>query len=167
MGKAFTEEEKVKIKEAIMETALKFFHDQSTKSLSIAELTKTVGIAQGSFYNFWQDKETLIMDLMAYRSIQKLNDIEKNFSHSLTNPQEFLSDIIYHYSIDLIEKIKVKPIYREAFKIFASKDNKKVKKTLWGVLRQISGLLATKSCCQKCGKGGLSECFCRKFYSMC
>ena len=109
-----------------METALDLFHDKGTKSLSISELTKRVGIAQGSFYNFWKDKESLIIDLMAYRSIQKLENIEREFSNSLTNPKKFLSDVIYKYSIDMTEKIKTQPIYQEAFRIFASQDSKKV-----------------------------------------
>ena len=126
MGKAFTEEEKIKIKESIMETALDLFHDKGTKSLSISELTKRVGIAQGSFYNFWKDKESLIIDLMAYRSIQKLGNIEREFSNSLTNPKKFLSEVIYKYSIDMTEKIKTQPIYKEAFRIFANQDSNKV-----------------------------------------
>lgn len=126
MAKAFTEEERIEIKKRILETALDLFHDKGTKSLSISELTKRVGIAQGSFYNFWKDKESLIIDLMAYRSIQKLNDIEKEFSNSLTNPKKFLSDVIYKYAIDMVGKIKTQPIYQEAFKIFASQDLKKV-----------------------------------------
>ena len=126
MAKAFTEEEKIKIKESIMETALDLFHDKGTKSLSISELTKRVGIAQGSFYNFWKDKESLIIDLMAYRSIQKLENIEREFSNSLTNPKKFLSEVIYKYSIDMTEKIKTQPIYKEAFRIFANQDSNKV-----------------------------------------
>ena len=126
MAKAFTEEEKIKIKESIMETALDLFHDKGTKSLSISEWTKRGGIAQGSFYNFWKDKESLIIDLMAYRSIQKLGNIEREFSNSLTNPKKFLSEVIYKYSIDMTEKIKTQPIYQEAFRIFANQDSKKV-----------------------------------------
>ena len=126
MAKAFTEEEKIKIKESIMETALDLFHDKGTRSLSISELTKRVGIAQGSFYNFWKDKESLIIDLMAYRSIQKLGNIEREFSNSLTNPKKFLSEVIYKYSIDMTEKIKTQPIYQEAFRIFVNQDSKKV-----------------------------------------
>lgn len=102
------------------------FHEKGKKSLCISELTKRVGIAQGSFYSFWKDKESLIIDLMAYRSIQKLNDIEKEFSNSLTNPKKFLSDRIYKYAIDMVWKIKTQSIYQEAFKIFASQDLKKV-----------------------------------------
>lgn len=125
MAKAFTEEEKIKIKRHIMETALDLFHDKGKKSLNISELTKRVGIAQGSFYNFWKNKEALIIDLMAYRSIQKLEEIEKEFSDSLACPQKFLTDVIYQYAIDIIGKIKTQSIYREAFRIFVSQDSKK------------------------------------------
>lgn len=89
-------------------------------------MTKRVGIAQGSFYNFWKDKESLVIDLMAYRSIQKLENIEKEFSNSHTNPKKFLSEVIFKYSIDMTEKIRNQQIYQEAFRIFASQDSKKV-----------------------------------------
>ncbi len=128
MAKAFSEEEKIKIKEKIMEAALDLFHDKGSRSLSISKLTKRAGIAQGSFYNFWKDKEALIIDLMAYRSMQKLNNIEKELSNSLTDPIGFLSDIIYKYSLDMLQKIKTKNIYKDAFKIFTAQDKNKAKK---------------------------------------
>ena len=89
MPKAFTEEERIKIKEALMETALDLFHDKGTKSLSIAELTKRVGIAQGSFYHFWKDKDALIIELIVYRSNQKLRNSEKSFQLRLPTRQHF------------------------------------------------------------------------------
>lgn len=128
MAKAFSEEEKIKIKEKIMEAALDLFHDKGSRSLSISKLTKRAGIAQGSFYNFWKDKEALIIDLMAYRSMQKLNNIEKELSNSLTDPTGFISDIIYKYSLDMLQKIKTRNIYKDAFKIFTAQDKNKAKK---------------------------------------
>lgn len=128
MAKAFSEEEKLKIKEKIMENALDMFHEKGSRALSIAELTKRVGIAQGSFYNFWKDKKALIIDLMAYRSMQKLDNIEKELSNSLTDPTGFLTDIIYKYSLDMLEKIKTKIIYKDAFKIFSNGDIDRAKK---------------------------------------
>jgi transcriptional regulator, tetR family len=128
MAKAFSEEERIKIKEEIIKAALELFHDKGSRSLSIAKLTKKVGIAQGSFYNFWKDKEELIIDLMAYRSMQKLNNIEKELSNSLTDPTGFLSDIIYKYSLDMLQKIKTRNIYKDAFKIFTAQDKDKAKK---------------------------------------
>ena len=83
MAKAFSEEEKELIKTKIMETALDLFHDKGTKALSIQELTRRVGIAQGSFYNFWKDKDALVLDVMRYRSKQKLEIVEQRFDESL------------------------------------------------------------------------------------
>ena len=40
MAKAFTEQERIEIKEKILEAALELFHDKGTKALNIAELTK-------------------------------------------------------------------------------------------------------------------------------
>ena len=104
-----------------METALDLFHDKGTKALSIAELTKRVGIAQGSFYHFWKDKDTLIIELIVYRVNQKLRNSEKKFSASLTDPAAFLTDMIYKSSIDLMTKIQSQPIYQDAFKLFEAK----------------------------------------------
>ena len=126
MAKAFTEQERIKIKEKILEAALELFHDKGTKALSIAELTKRAGIAQGSFYNFWKDKEALIMELIAYRSSQKLNHIEKKFSNSLSDPAKFLTDIIYRYSVDLMVKMQKQPVYEDAFKILEAKNRNEV-----------------------------------------
>ena len=128
MAKAFTEEERIKIKEKIMEAALNLFHDKGTKALSIAELTKRAGIAQGTFYNFWKDKEALIIELITYRSRQKLYALEKKFLHSLTGPTAFLTDIIYKSSIDLMVKIQTQPIYKDAFKLFEAKGQHEVHK---------------------------------------
>ena len=121
MGKAFSEEEKEKIKENIMNTAIELFHNNGLKSLSISELTKRVGIAQGSFYNFWKDKDSLIIDLAAYRSGQKLKALEEKFSNSIKDPTGFLTEVIYKYSLDLMQKIRTQPVYEEAFKILKTK----------------------------------------------
>ena len=121
MGKAFSEKEKEIIKENIMNTAIELFHNNGLKSLSISELTKRVGIAQGSFYNFWKDKDSLIIDLAAYRSGQKLKALEENFSNSVKDPVAFLTDVIYKYSLDLMQKIKTQPVYEETFKILKTK----------------------------------------------
>lgn len=104
-----------------MNIAIELFHNNGLKSLSISELTKRVGIAQGSFYNFWKDKDSLIIDLAAYRSDQKLKALEEKFSNSIKDPTGFLTEVIYKYSLDLMQKIKTQPVYEEAFKILKTK----------------------------------------------
>ncbi len=123
MAKAFSAQKRLEIKQKIMETALALYHDKGAKTLSIAELTRRVGIAQGSFYNFWKDKESLVIDVICYRSAQKLSTIERDFAKSLDEPIQFLSDVIYTYAIDLKQKIETKQSYKDAFKIFYKKNN--------------------------------------------
>ena len=122
MAKAFSEEEKELIKTKIMETALDLFHDKGTKALSIQELTRRVGIAQGSFYNFWKNKDALVLDVMRYRSKQKLEIVEQRFDESLKNPVGFLTQIIYVNSMDLMKKGEEQPVYSQSFAILSRAD---------------------------------------------
>lgn len=119
MPKAFSEEEKEHIKNQILETAVELFHDKGTKSINIQELTRRAGIAQGSFYSFWKDKDALIMDVMLYRSRQKLDIAEKEFEASLHDPIGFLSESIYRYSMDLLNKCREQPVYSQSFAILS------------------------------------------------
>ena len=119
MAKAFSEEEKEQIKIHIMETALDLFHDKGTKSLSIQELTKRVGIAQGSFYSFWKDKDALVLDVMHFRAQQKLDLLEQRFPDSLPDPVGFLTEIIYVNSMDLMHKGQNQPVYSQSFAILS------------------------------------------------
>lgn len=122
MAKAFSEEERERIKTELMETALDLFHDKGTKSLSIQELTRRVGIAQGSFYHFWKDKDALVLDVMKYRSRQKLEVVERRFGESLEDPAGFLTEIIYVYSMDLMKKGEEQPVYSQSFAILSRAD---------------------------------------------
>ena len=126
MSKAFSEDEKLNIKQKMMEVAIEIFHESGTKGLSIKELTKRAGIAQGSFYNFWKDKDALIMDVMQYRLTQKLEIAKQSFDESLEKPVKFLVDIIYEHSIDLKEKYKKKPIYAQALNMLSKKNENRV-----------------------------------------
>ena len=119
MPKAFSEEEKEQIKNQILKTAVELFHDKGTKSINIQELTRRAGIAQGSFYSFWKDKDALIMDVMLYRSRQKLDIAEKEFEASLHDPIGFLSESIYRYSMDLLNKYREQPVYSQSFAILS------------------------------------------------
>ena len=119
MPKAFSEEEKEQIRNQILETAVELFHDKGTKSINIQELTRLAGIAQGSFYSFWKDKDALIMDVMLYRSRQKLDIAEKEFEASLHDPIGFLSESIYRYSMDLLNKCREQPVYSQSFAILS------------------------------------------------
>ena len=117
MGKAFTDDEKSEIKTKLMEAAIELFHDKGAKTLSIREVTKRAGIAQGSFYNFWTDKDALVVDVVKYRAEQKFNAVLPEFKAQLKDPAKFLADKTYEWCIDLKRKTETQSIYRESMKI--------------------------------------------------
>jgi len=47
--------------EKIIETAVRLFREKSYDSVSISEITQTVGIAKGTFYNFFSTKRDVLM----------------------------------------------------------------------------------------------------------
>ncbi|MDW8802721.1 TetR/AcrR family transcriptional regulator [Clostridium sp. A1-XYC3] len=66
----FTELEKEKIREELLEVAYRFFIDKGFKSTSFEDITSSVGIAKSSFYLFFQSKEMLYMELLAHEGEQ-------------------------------------------------------------------------------------------------
>ncbi len=166
MAKAFSEAEKIEIKKKILETALDLFHDKGIKSISIKELTKRAGIAQGSFYSFWQDKDSLIMELVFYRSQQKLKLIEQKFPSSLENPLQFLADIIFVYSTDLMQKIQSQQTYNDAFNVFYKKNNgdiNYVKALYVEFLRKLIGYWKDKQVIKNADEDGIASAFIGSF----
>jgi len=100
-----------------MEAAIELFHDKGAKTLSIRELTKRADIAQGSFYNFWPDKDALVIDVVKYRADQKFQAILPKFKKEIKNPAKFLADQIYEWCIDLKHKTDTQVLYHESMKI--------------------------------------------------
>ncbi|MHB1393263.1 MAG: TetR/AcrR family transcriptional regulator [Clostridia bacterium] len=64
MTKAFGDKEKELIRNKLIEKGKELFERYGLKKTSIEDLTKAVGIAQGSYYNFFQSKEELYFEIM-------------------------------------------------------------------------------------------------------
>ncbi|AKL96117.1 repressor protein TetR family [Clostridium aceticum] len=66
----FTELEKEKIREELLNVAYRFFIDKGFKRSSLEDITSSVGIAKSSFYIFFESKEMLYMELLAHEGEQ-------------------------------------------------------------------------------------------------
>lgn len=137
MGKAFTENEKEKIRIKLLETGVEMFHDNSVRAVNIRELTRRAGISQGGFYTFYKDKDELVMDIIRYRSRQKIHDIESSFDKSLSDPAGFLADVAFNYYIDIKHKADEKKKYADVFAIFM-KDPQDVKRRIRLLFRSMT-----------------------------
>lgn len=115
--KAYTAKDKEQIRRQILEAGLDLFHDQGIRSISIRELTKRAGIAQGGFYSFFPNKEALVIELLHYRTSQKMGLFEKTFHRSLENPAAFVGESLFYMSWDLKQKADRKQMYRDVLNL--------------------------------------------------
>jgi AcrR family transcriptional regulator len=63
MPKAFTERENELIKNRLVELGYKQFSAYGLKKANVEEIAKAAGISKGAFYNFYESKEALFMDV--------------------------------------------------------------------------------------------------------
>lgn len=64
MARGFNHHEKEAIREALLKHGRELFSRYGFKKTSISELSKFAGIAQGTFYNFYDSKEALFFDIL-------------------------------------------------------------------------------------------------------
>ncbi|NJM06002.1 TetR/AcrR family transcriptional regulator [Candidatus Gracilibacteria bacterium] len=60
----FSDNERIHIRAALINTAGRLFVQQGLKKTSLEELTAAVGIAKSSFYSFFTSKEELYLELL-------------------------------------------------------------------------------------------------------
>jgi len=68
MAVAFTPDEKDHIARTLVDTAEQLFATQGLKKTSLDELVQPAGIAKGSFYAFFDSKESLYLEVMLRRA---------------------------------------------------------------------------------------------------
>ncbi|WP_099156921.1 TetR/AcrR family transcriptional regulator [Virgibacillus ndiopensis] len=103
MPRGFTEQEKEKIKEKLMVEAKYLFSQFGLKKTSIQELTKSVGIAPGSFYTFFNSKEELYFEIIE----QEEESIKREFMNfditSAQDPKQAIKNLLLH-ALTMIEE---------------------------------------------------------------
>jgi AcrR family transcriptional regulator len=64
MPAIFTEEQKDELRRSIKQNALKRFEEKGIRKTTVSELAASVGIAKGTFYNFYSSKGELAADIL-------------------------------------------------------------------------------------------------------
>lgn len=105
MGKAFTDQERENVREALRREGLRLLAQDGIRKISIRELTGNVGIAQGGFYTFYRDKEEFVTDLILLRIREKTQLMLDNREESLKDPAGYLSDLFYREGMHLKENM--------------------------------------------------------------
>jgi AcrR family transcriptional regulator len=96
MPRTFTEKEKEIIRNTLIQRGRELFSKYGLKKTSITELTKAAGIAQGTFYNFFDSKEELYFEILGmeqFNSEQFLEDIVKSSGSSKESIRKVIKGI--------------------------------------------------------------------------
>lgn len=134
MGKAYTESEREAIRTRLLEAGLELFHDDGVRSISIRELTRRAGIAQGGFYRFFSDKDAFVIELIHYRTRQKLALFEQSRARSLSNPAGFVSRSIFAFSWGLKQRAEKKQMYADILRLCLAEQGENQER-LYAVMR--------------------------------
>ena len=110
----FTSEQREELRSLIKENALKRFEEKGVRKTTVAELAESVGIAKGTFYNFYKSKGELTADILA--DFDKASDetlrkqLQKNGRIHIDKLFEIYRDAFrpetafsFHFSMDDIE----------------------------------------------------------------
>ena len=99
MARAFTEIEKAEIKQKIITVASELFKQKPYKEVKISAITKKLGIAKGSFYNFFSSKEELLITIFAELEKQFHNQIIEIMSKT-ANKKQFLIEVMSKLTLE-------------------------------------------------------------------
>lgn len=95
MARAFSEEEKTKIKESLLNAAQDLISRQGVQKTTVDEIVDECHIAKGSFYAFYKTKELLFWDVIL-RWHSELEDMMFSRMQKITQiTEENLSEFIY------------------------------------------------------------------------
>lgn len=64
MGSAFNEEERLRIRTALLDTGERHFAQYGVRRARVEDIARETGIAKGSFYLFFESKEELFLQLL-------------------------------------------------------------------------------------------------------
>ena len=110
MVRAFSDEEKEVIRQAVVQAAERLFTEQGFSKTTISEIARTAGIGKGTFYLFFKSKEEVVWalhDAMHHRFHDELTEILGGIS---TNPLEaipaFLRAVFGIFNDPLVVKLQ-------------------------------------------------------------
>lgn len=109
MPKKFTDQERKWIRQKLLNEARQSFEKMGLKKTSIEDLTKPLGIAQGSFYLFFNSKEELYFELIQEEEERIRNTLLELFAPTETCSKEGMK----RFLLQSFRMIEESPLLRQ------------------------------------------------------
>ncbi|WP_199618951.1 TetR/AcrR family transcriptional regulator [Paenibacillus alkalitolerans] len=111
MPKKFTDQEKVRIQAKLKETGKRLFEALGLQKTSVADITKPTGIAQGSFYLFYESKEALYFEIVQEEEERIRKQLFDSYLESGTMTRERFRQFVR----ESVRTIEQSPVLRQLY----------------------------------------------------
>lgn len=98
----FTDEKRERVRESLRDVGREFFARYGIRKTTISELTDAAGIGKGTFYQFYDSKEELYVDILAQYREEAVPRFLKNSFEAHDDPEEAIVTFL-ELSMDEIE----------------------------------------------------------------
>lgn len=95
MAKAFTQEQKEKIKEKLLSEGRQLFEKYGLTKTTVDEIVERVGISKGAFYLFYPSKESLFFEIIEKIEREFKSKLYEELENTIENPYEILKLMLY------------------------------------------------------------------------
>jgi AcrR family transcriptional regulator len=110
MPKPFSEHERQIIQEKFLEKGYEMFSAHGLKKVSVAELAQAVNISKGAFYQFYDPKEALFMDIVEEAEERYRLDLFRLIDQPGDSPHARLRVVLQH-ALSLWKEIPILQIF--------------------------------------------------------
>lgn len=112
MPRGFTDKEFDFFKSKLLKVGEELFSKHGLKKVSVEKITKEVGIAKGSFYKFYRNKEDLCYDCLMVMEKRVRAGIESELKEVMGKPGQMISKIL-HFIPKVIEENPLFAIFQD------------------------------------------------------
>ncbi len=117
MAKKVSEKERDKIKKILINKSREMFIENGFKGTSISKITKSVDIATGSFYKYFDSKEEIFLRIYINEDNKLKNRIVENMNMD-HDPTEMIKQMFFQY----LKGVEANPILNQYYKMKSFKD---------------------------------------------
>jgi AcrR family transcriptional regulator len=106
---SFSEEKRDRIRESLRDTGRELFTRQGIRKTTISELTEPAGIGTGTFYQYFDSKEALYIDILEQESKEVIPRLLRESFEAYGDPENAITALL-EQSLDEIES---NPIFHQ------------------------------------------------------
>lgn len=105
----FTEEKRNRVRESLRDTGRELFARHGVRKTTIAELTEPAGIGTGTFYQFYDSKEELYLDILEQSSEEVIPRLLRNSFEAHDDPETAIAALLEA----ALDEIESNPLFRQ------------------------------------------------------